>query len=113
MAPAVKAIARNLFAMRPGRDEDITPSPKRNNKRLTSLMVDDDGDDEIEIYTDSQDRYPEKDTSAENPFYGPGTINSPEPTNRSSKRRKISVPGEEDQTIEQLEQRKDGLVYVL
>jgi hypothetical protein len=67
----------------------------------------------IEIFTDSVDRCPEVDLNDDNPFYGEGATVLPEPVKRTSKRRKISVEGEMDQTIEQLEKRDDGMLYVL
>ncbi|KAE8440532.1 hypothetical protein EG329_007259 [Mollisiaceae sp. DMI_Dod_QoI] len=115
IAPAVTSIARNLFAIRPGSDE-VMPSPKKGRKRYTGLTLDSfEAQEEttpIQIYTDSNDRVPEVDDSAENPFYGEGMTVPPEPTKRSSKRRKVTVAGEGEHEIEDLEDREDGLVYV-
>jgi hypothetical protein len=115
-APAITAIARNLFPIRSGSDEEVMPSPKKRNKKYTGLTLDSfeaEEDAPIHIYTDSHDRVPEVDLSPDNPFYGQGTTAVPEPTKRASKRRKITVPGEGVQSIEELEKREDGLVYTL
>jgi hypothetical protein len=116
-APAITAIARNLFPIRSGSDEEVMPSPKKKgSKKYTGFTLDSfeaEEDAPIQIYTDSHDRVPEVDLSPDNPFYGEGSAVAPEPTKRASKRRKITVPGEGEQTIEELEKREDGLVYVL
>lgn len=115
IAPAVTSIARNLFAIRP--DSEVMPSPKKGRKRYTGFTLDSfEAEEEstpIQIYTDSHDRVPEVDTSAENPFYGESKAAQPEPTKRTSKRRKVTVAGEGEQEIDDLEEREDGLVYVL
>jgi hypothetical protein len=115
-APAITAIARNLFPIRSGSDEEVMPSPKKRNKKYTGLTLDSfeaEEDAPIHIYTDSHDRVPEVDLNPDNPFYGQGAAPVPEPTKRASKRRKITVPGEGVQSIEELEKREDGLVYTL
>ena len=118
-APGINAIARNLFPVRGETVEEVMPSPKKKGrKRYTGFTLDSfDAEDQdaapIQIYTDSHDRVPEIDMSADNPFYGESSNAQPEPTKRSSKRRKITVPGEGEQTVEEAEQREDGLVYVL
>ncbi len=96
------------------------PSPKKNRgrKRYTGYSLDSfeaqEEDMPIPIYTDSHDRVPEVDMSQENPFYGESTATKSEPSKtRASKRRKITVPGEGEQTIEDLEQREDGMLYTL
>ena len=115
-APAITAIARNLFPVRSsGSDEEIMPSPKKKGKKYSGFTLDSfqaEDDAPIQIYTDSPDRVPDVDKSSDNPFYGRRPA-VPEPTKRASKRRKINVPGEGEQTIEELEKREDGLVYVL
>jgi len=116
VAPAVTSIARNLFAIRPSADEAM-PSAKKGKKRYTGLSLASFAAEEesasIQIYTDSTDRVPEADLSPENPFYGEGARISSEPTKRSIKRRKMSVPGEGMQDVEELEHREDGMVYTL
>jgi hypothetical protein len=90
-------------------------SKKRVPKKYSGLTLDSFtaealDDDSIEIFTDSKDRVPERDESAENPFYGRA---APEPSKRRSKRRNVSVPGEKAQTVEEASERQDGMVYVL
>jgi hypothetical protein len=118
VAPAITSIARNLFPVRLETADEVMPSPKKKGrKKYSGFTIDsfevEDEETPIQIFTDSHDRVPEVDFSTENPFYGAGSVAQPEPTKRSSKRRKITVPGEEDQTVEEAEQREDGLVYVL
>ncbi len=112
-APAITAIARNLFPVRG--DEEVMPSAKKHKARRTygldSFEITEDAP--IQIFTDSMDRVPEVDSHPENPFFGSKTRSEPEPKKRSSKRRKLAVPGEGEQSVEELEQRDDGLVYVL
>ena len=93
------------------------PTPKKNGRKKNSgytlgSFESREEDQPIQIFTDSHDRVPEVDMSSDNPFYGPGRV-VPEPTKRASKRRKITVPGEEDITAEEAEHRADGLTYVL
>jgi hypothetical protein len=111
--PAISAIARTLFPVR-GNDQ-VMPSPKKNKARRTygldSFEVAE--DQPIQIFTDSNDRVPEVDLSTDNPFFGGSTPVQPQPEKRASKRRKLAVPGEGEQSVEELEQREDGLVYVL
>lgn len=112
-APAISAIARNLFPVRG--EEAVMPSPKKHKARRTygldSFEIAEDAP--IQIFTDSMDRVPEVDMSDENPFFGVATRAESEISTRSSKRRKLNVPGEGERTVEELEQREDGLIYVL
>jgi hypothetical protein len=116
-APAISSIARNLFPVRAETVDEVMPSPKKKaRKRYTGFTLDSFEAEEgaaIQIYTDSHDRVPEADLSADNPFYGGSNIAVPEPSKRGSKRRKIAIPGEGEQTIEEAEKREDGMVYVL
>jgi hypothetical protein len=93
------------------------PSPKKSKKKYTGLSLDsfmaEEESASIEIYTDSTDRVPEADLSPDNPFYGGGAQVPSEPTKRSVKRRKMNVPGEGVQDLEELEHREDGMVYTL
>lgn len=65
---------------------------------------------DIEIFTDSQERIPKKDESKLNPFVGNAT--AAEPSKRRTKR-KVMVPGEGAQSIDEASRRDDGLIYVL
>lgn len=113
----VASIARNLFPARPETVEEVMPSPKRKGKKrytgftLDSFVAEED-DAPIPIYTDSSERIPEVDTSMDNPFYGEGAEYDPDPSQRTVKRRKIMVPGEGEQDLEDVQKRKDGVVYV-
>jgi hypothetical protein len=114
-ATSITAIARNLFPIRPDTTDEAMPSPKKKGHKkyeayATSSFESQEGHP-IQIFTDSQDRVPEVDTNA-NPFYGASSV-PPEPTKRASKRRKVNVPGEGERTLEEVERREDGLVYVL
>ena len=112
----INAIARNLFPIRPEPADEVMPTPKKGRKKykgytMNSFEAEDNGQP-IHIYTDSYDRVPEVDMTTSNPFYGSSST-VPEPTKRASKRRKINVPGEGELAAEEVEHRKDGLVYVL
>lgn len=117
-ASMIKSVARNLFPIRGETVDEVMPSPKKKGrKRYTGFTLDSfeaEEDGPIPIYTDSSDRVPEVDTSINNPFYGESTTALPDPRKRSSKRRKVTIPGEEEeQTVSEAEKREDGLVYVL
>jgi len=113
-AASIRAVARNLFAHE---EETSTRSPRKQRvpKRYNGISMESFVAEEVEepipIFTDSQDRIPEVDASAENPFYGNHTT-APEAPRRRSKRR-VAVPGEGSQQIEEALQREDGMVYVL
>lgn len=112
MAPGVKAVARTLhFGTRA---DEVMPSPKKKKggKYNGFSLETEKGSSSIEIFTDSNDRIPELDASDENPFYG-DAVAAPEPTKRSSRRQKVIVPGEKDQSVDELVGRRDGLVMNL
>ncbi|KAM0331674.1 hypothetical protein ACHAQA_003353 [Verticillium albo-atrum] len=111
-AASIQAVARNLFA---GDDAMTTPRKKRTPKKYTGMSLESFAAEEVEepiqIFTDSHDRVPVVDNSAENPFYGNSTTAQPEPRLRRSKR-KVTVPGEGSQRVDEALQREDGMVYV-
>lgn len=134
-AKSIRAVARNLF--QPGEpsappatvvevnEDDLLGTAKRGRdrqpKKYTGISLDSFAalpqDDPITIYTDSHERVPELDTSAENPFL---TTSAPEeeaePVVHSRLRnraRKVNIPGEGPQLLEDAVRREDGLVYVL
>lgn len=112
--PGIQAIARNLFAT----EEEVMPSPQKTRaKKYTGISLEsftaEDDEAPIEIFTDSNERIPQKVVSADNPFYGNAGRDVQEPARRRSKRHKVHVPGEGRQTIEEAMEREDGLVYVL
>jgi hypothetical protein len=71
------------------------------------------GEASFEIYTDSNARVPEKDTSAENPFYVGEHAAAPEPPRRRSKRNTVTIPGEGRVSIEEAVGREDGMLIML
>lgn len=125
----IRAVARSLFAS----DVDhaayeaaeaeaveamFPDAKKRKPKKYTGLSLDSftavDVDEPIQIYTDSHERVPEMDTSADNPFLGnhvqePAVSDPP----RRGRSKKVTIPGEGRQTVEEAIGREDGLVYVL
>ena len=110
--PAIQGVARNLFAL----DEEAMPGHRNTRtKKYTGISLDSFRAEEepIEIFTDSKERIPEKEVSADNPFYGETGRLGEEPVLRRSKRRHVHVPGEGRQTVEEAMKREDGLVYVL
>jgi hypothetical protein len=113
---AINTIARKLF-VRPASAEDAMPSPKKARKSYSGFSLDSFTAEEeatpIEIYTDSSERVPEVDLSADNPFYGPGSMSSSDPIKRSTRRGKVTIPGEGEVPVEEAEARQDGIVYVL
>ncbi|KAL2755927.1 hypothetical protein ACRALDRAFT_2068163, partial [Sodiomyces alcalophilus JCM 7366] len=118
-AASIQAVARNLF---PGDEATTTTSSpsarkKRVPKKYTGISMDsfraEQAEEPIQIYTDSRDRVPEVDTSADNPFYGNNNNKTtrPEPRLRRSKRN-VVVPGEGSQDIDEALEREDGMVFV-
>jgi len=103
--PGVAAIAMRDFF------DDAMPARKGRKKHAAFSFSTEEETTPIQIYTDSQDRVPEVDTSEANPFYG--THTTPEPTKRRSKRQKILLPGEGEVDFEDLEHREDGYIAVL
>ncbi|KAK0617147.1 hypothetical protein B0T14DRAFT_568682 [Immersiella caudata] len=102
----IQRAARSLF-----NESEVMPSPKKNRPQqsiLDSFSADDNIDEPIAIYTDSQDRVPEIDQSAANPFYGQ------QPNNglRRSTRQMVSIPGEGMVSVEDAVRRDDGMVIV-
>lgn len=112
-AASIQSFARNLFSS----EEEVLPSPrKRRSKKYSGVTMEsftaEEEEDPITIFTDSQDRIPEKDNSEANPFYG-STATAAEPSKRQSRRKVVSIPGEAAQSIDEAARREDGIVYVL
>ncbi|KAF5870138.1 uncharacterized protein Bfra_010284 [Botrytis fragariae] len=106
----INAVSRTLFtSIHADNSADAMPKPKKNRKRYDNFDFGSSSADEpIAIFTDSEDRIPEVDSHADNPFLG---SSPPQNTRgRSRKPKLIHVPGEEDQTMEQLMGREDGHV---
>ncbi|KIE03713.1 hypothetical protein MAJ_00244, partial [Metarhizium majus ARSEF 297] len=111
-AASIQSFARNLFSS----EEEVLPSPrKRRSKKYSGVTMEsftaEEEEDPITIFTDSQDRIPEKDNSEANPFYG-STATAAEPSKRQSRRKVVSIPGEGTQSIDEAARREDGIVYV-
>ncbi|TWU73043.1 hypothetical protein ED733_002166 [Metarhizium rileyi] len=107
---AIHSFARNLFST----EEEAMPSPrKRRSKKYSGVTMEsftaEEENDPIAIFTDSQDRIPEKDNSEANPFYG-GTM--ARPSKRLSRHKVVSIPGEGMQSVDEAARREDGMVYV-
>lgn len=64
-------------------------------------------DVDIEIFTDTKDSIPELDTSDANPFIS----RQKAPVSPRRSRRKIMIPGEGAQSIEEATHREDGMIY--
>ncbi|RBR24036.1 uncharacterized protein FIESC28_03149 [Fusarium coffeatum] len=113
----IKSVARNLF----GSDADeatLTPK-KRSAKKYSGISMEsfavEEVEDPIEIFTDTRDRVPVRDErednpflSSENPFYSEAPRAAP---SKRHDRRKVKVPGEGLRTVDELADRKDGMVY--
>ncbi|KAL2021255.1 hypothetical protein VTK56DRAFT_7334 [Thermocarpiscus australiensis] len=107
----VDSVARTLFR----NDDDVMPTPKKRRAQkytLDSFCADEEADEPIQIYTDSHERVPEVDDSAENPFYVTENTIVPEPPKRRSKRRTVTIPGEGKVSIEEAVRREDGMLIV-
>ncbi|GFP57950.1 hypothetical protein TASIC1_0009028700 [Trichoderma asperellum] len=105
----IQSFARNLF---PTEDADVSSPRKRRSKKYSSMTLEGfraEAEEDIEIFTDSRERIPKKDDSKSNPFVGNAT--SAEPSKRRTKR-KVMVPGEGPQSIDEASRRDDGLIYV-
>ncbi|OAA63851.1 hypothetical protein ISF_04560 [Cordyceps fumosorosea ARSEF 2679] len=106
-AAEIATFARNLFS-----SDDS--APKRKPRSYSGLGMDSftakRGDEPIEIFTDTKDSIPEIDTSDANPFAGPSKQETATSPRRS--RRKIAIPGEGSQSLEDAMHREDGMVYV-
>ncbi|UKZ79723.1 hypothetical protein TrVFT333_007483 [Trichoderma virens FT-333] len=110
-AAHIQSFARNLF---PAAEETELSSPrKRRSKKYSGMTLEsfraEVAEEDIEIFTDSQDRIPKKDESKSNPFVGNAT--TAEPSKRRTKR-KVHVPGEGAQSVDEASRREDGMIYV-
>ncbi|KAI1325964.1 hypothetical protein F5Y16DRAFT_250095 [Xylariaceae sp. FL0255] len=112
---ASRSIARSLFVS----DNDVTLSTKKKSKKYSGIGLDsfsaEDVEEDIEIFTDSRDQVPEIDKSVDNPFYGDSAFNSTAaaaPPKRRGRSKKVTIPGEGRQTIEDAVGRDDGCVVV-
>lgn len=86
------------------------PTPKKRARKhvgfsLQSFEEDNIGNS-IEIYTDSKDKLPELDTSADNPFYVTRSKNG-------GAKKKRSREVETNKNIQKILEQDEGMVYVL
>jgi hypothetical protein len=113
----VRAVARNLFAGEASTSEAIASPRKRKAKTYTGVSLEsfraEEVEEDISIFTDSRDRLPEVDDSADNPFYGSTTGNHQPSTRRSTRVKKVLIPGHGKIPVDEAVQRGDGIVYVL
>jgi hypothetical protein len=109
----VKSVARNLFH---SDDEKTMPSPTKMRTQTNnpdSFYTNEAAETSFQIYTDSHERIPEVDHSADNPFYvGQHTV-PPEAPRRRSKRQTVTIPGEGKVSIDEAVRRTDGMLIVL
>ncbi|KAK0761204.1 hypothetical protein N5P37_006150 [Trichoderma harzianum] len=107
----IQTFARNLFPV--AEETELSSPRKRRSKKYSGMTLEsfraEVAEEDIEIFTDSQDRIPKKDESKSNPFVG----NAPaaEPSKRRTKR-KVHVPGEGSQSVDEASRREDGMIYV-
>ncbi|KAL7925245.1 hypothetical protein ACQKWADRAFT_285445 [Trichoderma austrokoningii] len=105
----IQSLGRKLF---PAEDADVSSPRKRRSKKFSSIALEGfraEAEEDIEIFTDSRERIPKKDASKMNPFVGNAA--SAEPSKRRTKR-KVMIPGEGAQSIDEAARRDDGLIYV-
>jgi hypothetical protein len=115
----IKSVARNLFSS-DADEANLTPR-KRASKKYTGISMEsfsvEEVEEPIEIFTDTRDRVPVRDESQENPFLiseNPFFSDAPRPeTTKRHDKRKVKVPGEGIKTVDDLADRKDGMVYTL
>lgn len=112
----VRAVARNLFASESSTSGEAASPRKRKAKTYTGLSLEsfraEEVEEDIAIFTDTRDRLPEVDDSAENPFYSNAESQQPTTTRRSTRVKKVLVPGVGRIPVEEAVQRSDGVVYV-
>ncbi|RKF62206.1 hypothetical protein OnM2_035009 [Erysiphe neolycopersici] len=102
---SITSIARNLFPAQSSKFNELVMTPRRKgNTKIKS--------DRIEVFTDPHDRIPEKDSCPNNPFHVDSSSNLSQLQRQAKKRRKVIVPGEGVQSVEELQRRNDGLLYV-
>ncbi|KAK4103332.1 hypothetical protein N658DRAFT_468029 [Parathielavia hyrcaniae] len=108
----VKSVARNLFH---SDDEQVMPSPSKTKAPADnpgSFYTNETADISFQIYTDSVERVPEVDQSADNPFYVAQNALPPDAPRRRSKRQTVTIPGEGKVSIDEAVRRTDGMLIV-
>ncbi|KAK4119314.1 hypothetical protein N657DRAFT_650278 [Parathielavia appendiculata] len=108
----VKSVARNLFH---NDDEKVVPSPGKMRAQTDnpdSFYSNEAAEISFQIYTDSHERVPEIDQSADNPFYVTQNTVTPQAPRRRSKRQTVTIPGEGKVSIDDAVRRTDGMLIV-
>jgi hypothetical protein len=109
----VKSVARNLFHS----DDDEAASSSRKMRTQAqhpnSFYTTEAAATSFQIYTDSHERVPEVDTSAENPFFVGQHSAVPEAPKRRGKRTTVRIPGEGKVLVDEAIRREDGMLIVL
>lgn len=96
--------ARVLFSNRPTRIEDAMPTPRRGRKSNPFSLMEEEGDGEIPIYTDSKERIPTEDEEEDNPFI----------TKRGrGKRTRAPVKATVDPKMQEAADKGEGIIYML
>ena len=104
-----KPTPRILFPRANDPIEEVTPARKKDRSYrggLSSLDIDD-GDQAIEIYTDSKERVPEIDESPENPFYVKSGRGKAQATRKENKK------PDQDKAVQEVLARGEGMYYTL
>lgn len=127
LIPKASTAARALFQDSTQNTTSVIggdPSPRRNrkNKRYNGFSLesfsagDEDGRDQIQIFTDSRDMVPQADKTKTNPFlehHVNGETSSTKKVAGTTKRRKISGERKLDPQVEEAIRQDEGMVYVL
>jgi hypothetical protein len=74
------------------------------------------GTSQLQIFTDSRDNVPERDTSDDNPFLDHAPVKAGLPVKQvdgTSKRRKLTTDRKKDAQVEEAIKNDEGMVYVL
>ncbi|KAI9675811.1 MAG: hypothetical protein M1829_003236 [Trizodia sp. TS-e1964] len=118
----LNSTARILFPVRGDTDEELMPTPKKKGRKgqkysgfsLEGSSDNEDGNPEIQIYTDSKDRIPQLDQSPDNPFITKPDLEAhiTRETSTTSKHRKIEMPDGANVDLEDTLGREDGAVYL-
>lgn len=124
-APALASTARVLFPVRPETVEDAMPVARKRGrkKRQVGFSLDSAGEDDgihadgdIQIFTDSKERVPEPDFSADNPFVDNpfrSGASRPHSKPKGSSRKKTNDLINDNTDETEAFKRGEGMLYVL
>lgn len=96
--------------------DDIMPTPRKRRQPLTLDKFDAQEaqrGNEINIYTDSQDRIPDMDGASDNPFVGPRKTGKSSRSTRGRKVRRTEDEDDEEAEMERMARNDEGVIYVL